>query len=304
VIPVFNEEESIEELYREICETCRVAAIPFELIFVDDGSRDKSFSIVEKLHKQDKRVRAIQFRTNCGKSEALAAGFSQVRGKWVLTMDADLQDNPAEIPALIEKLEEGFDLVSGWKKHRKDPVNKKWPSRIYNRITSILTGIKLHDFNCGLKLYRREVVEAISVYGELHRYIPVLAAWEGFRIAELPVRHRKRKFGKTKYGMSRYASGFFDLVTVMFFSKYTRRPLHLFGFIGMALFFPGAEITIYLIVLRVTRAVYLSNRPLLFIGVMLIMVGVQFFSIGLLGEMMARSQATLHTFKIKSTLGD
>lgn len=303
VVPLYNEADSIQELYGEIVDSCRKARLSCEILFVDDGSTDGSFEKLAHLHRKDPRVKVIRFRTNCGKSEALAAGFSAVSGKKVLTLDADLQDDPAEIPALSAKLDEGWDMVSGWKKKRRDPITKRIPSRLYNRVTSLLSGIRIHDFNCGLKMYRREVVDSLSLYGELHRYIPVLAAWEGFSVTEIPVHHRARKFGRTKYGFSRFAAGFFDLITVMFFRKYTRRPLHLFGPVGFFFSLAGIAVTVYLIVLRLTHASYLSNRPLLFIGVLALIVGVQFISMGLLGEMIARSHASRHVYRIRESLG-
>lgn len=303
VIPVFNEEESIEKLYSQICRVCDGNNISFEIIFIDDGSTDGSFNVLINLNSSDNRVKAIQFRKNTGKAEALAAGFSVSKGEYIVTMDGDLQDDPSEIPALIKKLQEGYDLVSGWKKVRKDPLSKRIPSLLYNRVTSVLTGIKIHDFNCGLKIYRREVIENITIYGELHRYIPVLAKWQGFNIGEIPVHHRKREFGKTKYGFTRLFKGLFDFITVLFLTKYMKRPLHLFGIIGLLSFLVGSAVTVYLIILRLMKVSYLSNRPLLFIGVMLLIIGVQFISIGLVGEMITRSHTTKEEFPIRKMLG-
>jgi len=303
VIPLFNEAESLQELHREICEACRQVEGGFEIVFVDDGSTDNSFAILETIFRSDNRVKVIQFRRNCGKSEALAAGFAESRGRMVVTMDADLQDDPAEIPNLIKKLEAGFDVISGWKKRRRDPISKRFPSRVWNRCTALLTGVNIHDFNCGLKMYRREVIETVHVYGELHRYIPALASREGYRIAEIPVNHRPRKHGRTKYGFSRFGKGMLDLVTVLFLGKYNQRPLHLFGVMGFVSASLGAVITLYLVILRVFRAVYLTNRPLLVIGLLLLIVGVQFISIGLLGEMITRSNASARRYAIRKTLG-
>ena len=303
VVPLFDEEESIDELYQEIVHHAEKTGHSFEIIFIDDGSTDKSFSILESLHQKDSRVKVVQFRKNFGKAEALSAGFTASQGKMVVTMDADLQDDPAEIPALITKLEEGYDLVSGWKKKRRDPLSKTAPSRLFNFTTARLTKIRIHDFNCGLKIYRREVIETLNLYGEMHRYIPVLANWEGFRISEIQVHHRKRKYGKTKYGLSRFLKGLLDLITILFLSKYTQRPLHLFGFVGFFSTILGGGIVLYLVILKILQKTFLSNRPLLFIGIVILIMGVQFISIGLLGEMIARSQTPSRTYSIRRSLG-
>jgi glycosyltransferase involved in cell wall biosynthesis len=303
VVPLFNEAESLEELHSEIRSVCDRNRIPFEVLYVDDGSTDGSFEVLEKIHRGDPRAKAVQFRRNCGKSEALAAGFRLAQGDVVVTMDADLQDDPAEIPGLLAKLDQGYDLVSGWKKTRRDPLSKRLPSKFFNRTTSLLTGIRLHDFNCGLKAYRREAAKTIQVYGELHRYIPALAKWHGFRISELEVNHRPRKFGKTKFGASRYLTGMLDLITVMFLGKFTRRPLHLFGSIGLLFSLTGGAVTLYLIILRVTHRIFLSNRPLLFIGIVFLILGIQFVSIGLLGEMITRSGASEHRSPVNRSIG-
>lgn len=303
VVPLYNEAESVAELHNEICQVCQTEKIAFEVIYVDDGSSDQSFAVLKSIHEKDKRVRVIQFRKNFGKAEALSAGFGAARGETIVTMDADLQDDPSEIPKLIRKLDEGFDLISGWKRKRKDPFFKKISSRLYNFVAGLITGLRLHDMNCGLKIYRKPVIESIHIYGDLHRYIPALAKLDGFKIGEIPVNHRPRKYGKTKYGLSRFTHGLLDLITVMFLSRYTRRPLHLFGFIGLILTLLGSGITIYLIILRITKTIYLSNRPLLFIGVLLLIIGIQFISIGLLGEMVTRSQAADHKHSIRQTLG-
>ncbi len=303
VIPVFNEEGSIKQLYSEICQAGKENNIEFEIIYVDDGSTDRTFRIIENIHRSDNRVKAIKFRKNKGKAAALAAGFSVSRGNFIVTMDGDLQDDPAEIPSLLKTLDQGYDLVSGWKVKRKDPLSKRIPSRIYNTVTSLLSGIPIHDFNCGLKIYRREVIEKLRLYGELHRFIPVLAKWEGFSIGEVKVNHRKRRFGKTKYGFSRFFKGLFDFITVLFLTKYMKRPLHFFGIIGLLSSFSGAAIIIYLAILKLKKISYLSNRPLLFIGVMLLIIGVQFISIGLIGEMITRTHSTNSSFPISKKLG-
>lgn len=303
VVPLYNEVESLPELQDQIRDACEGLDVSFEVIYIDDGSTDGSFELLEKIHHEDSRVKVIQFRKNRGKAEALSAGFSMTSGELVVTMDADLQDDPAEIPKLMETLNQGYDLVSGWKKRRKDPLSKRIPSRIWNRVASLLTGLRIHDFNCGLKIYRRSVVETVNVYGELHRYIPALAHWEGFRTGEVSVNHRARKYGKTKYGFSRFLNGLLDMITVIFLSRYTKRPLHLFGLIGLISSLAGGGITVYLIVLRITKASYLSNRPLLFIGVLLLILGIQFISIGLLGEMITRPKSKDHSYSIRRTLG-
>lgn len=303
VIPLYNEDESLSELHQEITAVCKSRYKSYEIIFVDDGSNDKSMDVLEELNKKDVKVKVIQFRRNYGKSEALAAGFEAATGDFVVTMDADLQDDPAEIPNLIESLEQGYDLVSGWKKNRLDPLSKRLPSKLFNKVTAIMTGIKIHDFNCGLKMYRREVIKSVKVYGEMHRYIPALAKWEGFKVTERIVNHRPRKFGKTKFGMSRFTNGLFDLLTVMFISKYTKRPLHLFGLLGLTSGLAGGIITLYLVLNRIINRAYLSNRPLLFVGILLLIVGVQFISIGLLGEMITRSQTETNKHSIQKKLG-
>jgi len=303
VIPLYNESESLNELHEEICRVCEDNHISFQVIYVDDGSTDGSFNTLEKIHKADARTKVIQFRTNFGKSDALSAGFSVATGDMIVTMDADLQDDPNEIPKLIAKLRDGYDLISGWKRKRRDPLSKRIPSRFFNFVTAKFTRLPIHDFNCGLKIYRREVVETINVYGELHRYIPALAKWEGFRIGEIEVNHRARKHGKTKYGLSRFLRGPLDLMTVMFLSKYTKRPLHLFGLIGLFSTLIGTGITIYLLILRLIKATWLTNRPLLYIGILLIILGIQFISIGLLGEMITQSHTTNQKYSIRRTLG-
>ena len=303
VIPSWNEAPSLQILHGEICAVCDGHGIDFEVIYVDDCSTDDSFGVLSEIHQKDPRVKIVQFRRNYGKAEALSAGFAHATGRLIVTLDADLQDDPSEIPRLIDKIEEGFDLVSGWKKKRRDPITKRWPSRLFNFVVSRMTRVPIHDFNCGFKIYRHEVVESLHVYGELYRYIPALAAWQGFRIAEIPVNHRQRKYGKSKFGSSRLVKGFLDLITVLFLNRYTKRPLHVFGFIGLCSFILGCGITGYLIVLRLLRESFLSNRPLFFVGVMLVVLGIQFISIGLLGEMITRSQAHERIYTIRRTLG-
>ena len=260
VVPLFNEVESLPELHQRIAAALEEAGASFEVLFVDDGSRDGSFKAIRGLREKDDRVRAIRFRRNYGKSAALAVGFEAVRGNAVVTMDADLQDDPAEVPGMLTLLGEGYDLVSGWKKDRKDPLTKRLPSKLFNRVTGIVSGLRLHDFNCGLKAYRREVVETIPIYGELHRYLPVLAHWAGFRVTETPVLHHPRKHGSSKFGLGRFTHGFFDLLTVYFVSNYTRRPLHLFGSFGLLSFGAGFGIALYLTWLWLS-GVGIGTRP-------------------------------------------
>lgn len=285
VVPLYNEADSIPDLYSQLISVLNRYGKDYEMVWVDDGSRDGSLDILKKLASQDPRVRVVSFRRNFGKSAGLATGFRSARGEFIITMDADLQDDPEEIPNLIAKLEEGFDLVSGWKQKRHDPLEKRIPSKFFNAVTSRLSGIRLHDFNCGLKAYRNEVVKDIPVYGELHRFLPVLAFKMGYRITEIPVNHRARVHGKSKFGASRYFNGFFDLLTVLFISNYNRTPLHLFGSLGLLCTLAGLIINIYLTV-GWFRGQWIGNRPLLFLGVLLMVIGVQFFSFGLIAEKM------------------
>jgi glycosyltransferase involved in cell wall biosynthesis len=302
VAPLLNEEESIQELFAQIAATMGEMGKSFEVIFVDDGSIDRSFAILEEMHKKDRRVKAVRFRRNFGKSAALSVGFKEARGEYVVTMDADLQDDPAEIPGLIQTLGDGYDLVSGWKRKRHDPISKTIPSRFFNFVTARMTGIPIHDFNCGLKAYRREVVKEISVYGELHRYIPALAHWAGYRVGERVVNHRPRKYGRTKFGISRFFRGFLDLLTVLFTMRYLRRPLHLYGLWGMISFAVGVFIDGYLSVEWFLGRTSLSNRPLFLLGFLFIIIGIQFVSLGLLGEMINRQQRDEQTYSIRDIL--
>ncbi|MBS3741324.1 MAG: glycosyltransferase family 2 protein [Candidatus Cloacimonetes bacterium] len=282
VIPVYNEEQSLQELHEKIVEN--IKDYSYEIIFVNDGSTDNSKVILKQMTEVDKNVKVINFRTNFGKSAALQTGFNKAKGKIVFTMDADLQDDPKEIPRFIEKIEEGYDLVSGWKKNRKDPLTKTIPSKFFNLFTSLMFKLKLHDYNCGFKAYKNEVVKSVTIYGELHRYIPALANAQGFSVTEIPVTHHKRKFGKTKYGAKRFIKGFLDLLTVNLITKYEKSPLYLFGLTGIITTFLGFVISLYLAVSKIFFGVSLSNRPLLFLGILLILVGIQFISIGLIGE--------------------
>jgi glycosyltransferase involved in cell wall biosynthesis len=290
ILPVLDEVDSLDLLYRELTTVLQSLGRPYELIFVDDGSRDGSFTRIEKLHRSDDRVRAIQLRRNFGKAAALAVGFRAARGDIFITLDADLQDDPAEIPRLLARLEEGQDLVSGWKRDRQDPRSKTWPSRLFNGVTGWLTGVRLHDFNSGFKAYRREVAEEIRLYGELHRFIPALAAWKGFRVDELPVHHRARRFGRSKFGSARFWRGCLDLVTVLFLTHYTRRPLHLFGGLGLAAWIAGFGANLYLTGLWLAGVRPIGTRPLLAFGVLSMLVGIQFFAVGLLSELVLSYQ--------------
>lgn len=298
VVPLFNEEESVTPLSHEIRKALKPVDVAYEVIFVDDGSTDNSLKMIKEICRLDKRFKYISFRKNYGKSAALQTGFQNVSGDVVVTMDADLQDDPNEINSLLKKLDEGFDLVSGWKKKRFDPLIKRYSSRFFNFVTRLISGIKIHDFNCGLKAYRKEVVENIKVYGELHRYMPVLANWQGFRISEVVVQHHARRYGTTKFGMSRFFKGFIDLVTVVFSTRYIKRPMHLFGFLGFLSFVAGIIVNGYLTYLWISGEP-LSSRPMLFLGILLIIVGVQFFSVGLLGEMIVHNSPNEREYVIK-----
>lgn len=299
LVPLLNEEESLRPLYNEIKKVFTQGMPAFEILFVDDGSTDKSLSVIKEIARNDNRVRYISFRKNYGKSAALQVGFKSAAGDAIITMDADLQDDPVEIPNLIKKLEEGFDLVSGWKKKRFDPIIKRQSSKFFNYVTRVMSGIKIHDFNCGLKAYRKEVVEDIKVYGELHRYIPVLADWEGYKITEIVVHHHPRRYGKTKFGISRFFKGFVDLITVLFTTRYIKRPMHLFGFLGAISFITGFAIDGLLAYLWWVHNMPLSNRPLLFLGMLLMIVGIQFFSVGLLGEAFVHNFQSDEEYSIK-----
>ncbi|TMM15582.1 MAG: glycosyltransferase family 2 protein [Actinobacteria bacterium] len=308
VIPLHNEERSIALLYEELQAALEPLGQDWETVFVDDGSVDGSFAALTRLHAANENVRVVRLRRNFGKAAALAAGFSQARGEIVVTIDADLQDDPAEIPRLLVKLDEGFDLVSGWKTRRRDPLRRRVLSRVFNWVTGRVSGLRLHDMNCGLKAYRAEVVRGMPLYGELHRFIPVLAQYRGFRVAELPVNHRAREHGRSRYGVERYLRGFLDLLTVSFIGRYRHRPLHLFGGLGLILGLIGFAILIYLTVVKALGHA-IGDRPLLTLGVLLVVVGLQFFSLGLISEMLTsqheetavgREQAEFHVDEILS----
>jgi len=288
VIPLFNEKRSLIGLYAELSEELEGHNAEFEIIFVDDGSNDGSSETLKSIAREDARVRVIQFRRNSGKSAALSAGFRESTGEVIVTMDADLQDKPEQLGKLLGRLDEGYDLVSGWKRYRKDPITKRWPSRIFNRVTSWLTGVHLHDINSGFKAYRREVIEEIRVYGDMHRYIPVLASFRGFRVGEVVVEHRARKHGHSKYGPSRFIGGFFDLLTIMLLFRFSSKPLHVLGVLGLIAFLGGFVIEAYLTVVWILGQ-SIGNRPLFFLGIVLLIIGVQFVCFGFLAEMIAFS---------------
>ena len=287
VVPAYNEAASLPELTERLRAVCEDSGLSFQVLVVDDGSRDDTWPTVQALHDEDPRVAGVRFQRNYGKSAALAVGFERARGTYVVTIDADLQDDPAEIPELIERLEDGdYDLVSGWKRDRKDPLRKTIPSRFFNWVTRLTSGLPLHDFNCGLKAYRREVVKSIRVYGELHRYIPLLAKWAGYdRVTEMPVRHHPRKYGETKFGVDRFVKGFLDLITVVFLTRFAVRPMHFFGGIGTLTFTSGVAINLWLTIDKLVYGNPLGDRPLLLLGLLLILFGAQLFTTGLLGEM-------------------
>jgi glycosyltransferase involved in cell wall biosynthesis len=284
VIPVHDEELSVAPLYDELAATLDPLGRDWEAVFVDDGSSDGTFAALTRLHDSARNIRVVRLRRNFGKAAALAAGFAQAHGDVVVTMDGDLQDDPAEIPKLLAKLDEGFDLVSGWKAQRRDPLTRRIPSKIFNRVTGAVSGLRMHDMNCGLKAYRAEVVKGLQLYGELHRFVPVLAHQRGYRVAELPVNHRPRGHGRSRYGIERYLRGAFDLLSVSFIGRYRTRPLHLFGTFGLVLGLVGTVVLVYLTALKIEGHA-IGHRPLLTLGVLLVVVGIQLFSLGLLAEL-------------------
>ena len=303
VIPLMNEEESLRELFTRIQETMQHMKKPYEVIFVDDGSTDRSFEVLTALHTEHPScVKAIRFRRNFGKSAALSAGFKEAGGEIIITMDADLQDDPNEIPSLIEALGDSFDVVSGWKKKRQDSVIFTFPSHIANAVTSKMTGLRIHDLNCGLKAYRRIVTKELKIYGDLYRYIPILAHQSGFRVGEKIVHHHPRKYGHSKYTVGKFYRGFLDLLTILFTAKYIRRPLHLFGVWGIVSFVIGIIIDGYLSLEWFLGLTSISNRPLFLVGFLFIIIGVQFISLGLLGEMISRHERNEESFFIRETL--
>ncbi len=285
IIPVLNEELNIEELYRRIKAILKQQRFKrHELIFIDDGSTDSTFDRLKILNKNDKNVRIIRFQRNFGKAAALNAGFEAAEGDIVFTMDGDLQDNPVEIPRFIKKINKGYDLVSGWKYRRHDPISKRLPSKFFNWLTNFITGVGIHDSNCGFKAYRKKVVKNIRIYGELHRNIPALAKWKGYRVGEIKVRHLPRKHGKSKYGVERLIKGSIDLITVKFLMSFLRRPMHFFGTLGLVFLFFGFIMGIYLTFIKFIYNASIGQRPALFLSVLFIVFGTQLMSTGLLGE--------------------
>ena len=308
VVPVLNEREALPGLIDELEAACSAADQGFEVIVVDDGSTDGSLDVVERLAEGRPWLRGVGLRRNFGKSAALATGFAHSRGEVVVTIDGDGQDDPAEIPRLLAKLDEGFDLVSGWKARRRDPWRRRALSKVFNIVTGRISGLRLHDMNSGLKAYRAEVVRDLRLYGELHRFVPVLAHYRGYRVAELAVNHRPREHGRSRYGLERYLRGFLDLLTVTFMGRYRHRPLHLFGGLGLALGVAGFAILVYLSVIWFAGSA-IGHRPLLTLGVLLVVVGLQFFSLGLISEMITshheeraadRDRAELHVDEVLS----
>jgi len=306
VIPVFDEERSVALLYEELQAALDALGDAWEAVYVDDGSTDGTFAALTRLHSRTDNVRVVRMRRNFGKASALAAGFANARGEIVVTIDGDLQDDPAEIPRLLAKLTEGYDLVSGWKAKRRDPLTRRLPSKLFNWTAGLMSGVRLHDMNCGLKAYRGEVARGLVLYGELHRFIPVLAHDQGYRVTELAVNHRPREHGRSRYGLERYLRGFLDLLTVSFMGRYRHRPLHLFGGLGLLLGTLGFVILAYLTVVKLLGHA-IGERPLLTLGVLLVVVGMQFFSLGLISEMitshheervLAREQSAAHVEEV------
>ncbi len=290
VVPALNEAESLPQLHKELVLALEQQGCVWEILYVDDGSRDGTDRVIEELAASDPRVGGIILRRNFGKSAALATGFRHATGEWILTLDADLQDDPSELPKLVAAIESGYDLVSGWKQNRQDPISKTLPSRLFNAVTSSVAGIRLHDFNCGFKLYTRDVVESIELYGELHRFMPALANWRGFRVGEVGVHHRARQYGKSKFGPARFINGFLDLLAAAFISTSALKPLHVFGRIGILFLVLGCLPGFFFIAQWINHEP-LRVRPLMLLGVGLVLVGIQFVLMGLIGEMIAHMGA-------------
>lgn len=287
VIPVYNEHENITPLYESIEHALH--GLEYEIIFVDDGSTDESYHTIRELHERDGHVKCVRLARNFGKTAALTAGFEMAQGDVIVTMDGDLQNDPGDIPGMIAMLEE-YDAVSGWRHDRKDPLlSKKVPSRISNRLSRWLTGLPIHDFNCGLKAYKKETLEGLELYGEMHRYIPAILAWKGYTVGEMKVKHHERKHGESKYGFSRLLRGLLDLINFKFWAGYSTRPLHFFGAVGLVLFVAGFFADLYLVILKLLYGENLSERPLLLLGMLLMIIGFQIFMIGFLAEIMVRN---------------
>jgi glycosyltransferase involved in cell wall biosynthesis len=306
VVPLYNEEESLPELCAWIDKVTTGNQLSYEIVLVDDGSTDDSWKVVEGLIASNPYIKGIKFQRNYGKSAALNEGFKAAKGDVVITMDADMQDSPDEIPALRNMIvEDGYDLVSGWKKTRYDPLSKTIPTKFFNGVTRRTSGIKLHDFNCGLKAYKKKVVKSIEVYGEMHRYIPVIAKWAGFRrIGEKVVEHRARKYGTTKFGWERFINGFLDLATITFVSKFGKRPMHFFGLYGTLCFLIGLLISIYLIIAKIISAEYaLTNRPAFYIALVTMVIGMQLFLTGFVAELVSRNSSERNAYLIEKKVG-
>lgn len=314
VVPLYNEEESLEELVNWISRVTKSHGFSYEVILIDDGSTDKSWQVIGNLADNNPNIKGARFNRNYGKSAALDTGFKMAKGEVVITMDADLQDSPDEIPALYQKIiEEDYDIVSGWKKKRHDPISKTIPSRFFNLVTRMMSGIKLHDFNCGLKAYKNEVIKNVKLYGEMHRYIPVIAKWQGFtKIGEQVVVHQKRKYGKTKFGFERFIFGFLDLLTITFVSKFRKRPMHFFGTFGVMSFLFGFVSASWIIWEKID-AVYFSkvpvqreviDQPLFYLALVAIIIGVQLFLAGFLAELLARQSAGKTEYLVIDTIGE
>ncbi len=305
VVPLFNEEESLPELAAWIDRVMKANDYSYEVIMVDDGSKDKSWKVIEELTAQNPNIKGVKFRVNYGKSAALNTAFQLAQGDVVITMDADLQDSPDEVPALYKMItEEGFDLVSGWKQKRYDPITKTLPTKLYNAAARAMSGIYLHDFNCGLKAYKNEVVKSVEVYGEMHRYIPILAKKSGFsKIGEKVVQHQARKFGVTKFGMERFLYGFLDLLSVSFMTRFAKRPMHIFGALGVLSFFLGFITVVYLTIAKFAFEVYrMTERPIFYLALLSIIVGVQLFVAGFLGELVSRNGSNRNQYDIAKTV--
>lgn len=310
VIPLFNEAESLRELNDWIVRALKERNFSYEVIFVDDGSKDDSWKVIEKLAAEDEHVRGIKFRRNYGKSAGLNVGFEAAKGDVVITMDADLQDSPDEIPGLFDMItKEGFDMVSGWKKKRHDPISKTIPTKLFNAVTRKISGIQLNDFNCGLKAYHKEVIKSIEVYGEMHRYIPVIAKWAGFsKIGERVVQHQERKYGSSKFGFERFVNGFLDLMTITFVSKFGKRPMHFFGALGSLMFFVGFVMAVYLGAGKIINVYHhfparlLTQRPSFYIALTSMILGTLLFLAGFIGELILRNSPIRNTYLIEKTL--
>lgn len=310
VIPLFNEHESLPELTRWIDEVMQKNGFNYEVVYVDDGSTDSSWAVIEELKKQYSQIRALRFRRNYGKSAGLNRGFDAAKGDIIITMDADLQDSPEEIPELVRMItEDGFDLVSGWKKKRFDPITKTIPTKLYNWAARSMSGIKLHDFNCGLKAYKQDVIKSVEVYGEMHRYIPVIAKWAGFdKIGEKVVQHQERKFGVTKFGIERFINGPLDLLVITFMSRFGKRPMHFFGVFGSLMFLLGGAVSAWLIIEKIialanhVKVREVTDQPLFYLAILAMIIGTQLFTAGFLAEMISRSSSDRNNYHIAETI--